>query len=111
MLIGEPFWRAEPPDRQTTATRHRQANYETLPGLVTLFANLGYDLVEMVLADEDGWDRYRAAQWLNIRTWLDEHPDDELADDLRVELDQAPLEYVRHERHLLGWGVFVLMRR
>lgn len=111
MLIGEPFWRTEPPDRQTVPTRHSQANYESLPGLVTLFATLGYDLVEMVLADEDGWDRYRAAQWLNIRAWLDAHPDDELAADLRAELDQAPLDYVRHERHLLGWGVFALMKR
>jgi hypothetical protein len=49
------------------------------PGLVALFGELGWDLVEMVLADEDSWDRYVAAQWFTVRTWLDTNPDDELA--------------------------------
>jgi hypothetical protein len=111
MLIGEPFWRSEPPDKASIPVHHAEANYRSLPGLVTLVGDLGYDLVEMVLADEDSWDRYRAAQWLNVRTWLDANPDDELAAELRAELTEAPLEYVRHERHLLGWGVFALMKR
>ena len=111
ILVGEPFWRAEPPDMAAIPTHHAQANYETLPGLMALFGNLGYDVVEMVLADEDSWDRYRAAQWLNVRTWLDANPDDELAAELRAELTRAPLAYVHHERHLLGWGVFALMKR
>lgn len=111
MLIGEPFWRAEPPANQGSPAHHDRENWLTLPGLVTLFGSLGYDLVEMVLADEDSWDRYRAAQWLNIRRWLDANPDDELAAELRDELTHAPLDYIHHERHLLGWGVFALMKR
>jgi SAM-dependent methyltransferase len=113
MLIGEPFWRAEPTSQEAIEACHVQHgdDYQTLPGLVTLFGDLGYDLVEMVLADEDSWDRYRAAQWLNLRTWLDANPDDELAPELRAELRQAPLNYARYERALLGWGVFALMKR
>jgi hypothetical protein len=37
-----------------------------------------------------GWDRYAAAQWLNIRRWLDANPDDELAGQMRAELATAP---------------------
>lgn len=113
MLIGEPFWRAEPPSQEAIAACHAKTKdtYQTLPGLVTLFGDLGYDLVEMVLANEDSWDRYRAAQWLNLRTWLDANPDDELAPELRAELRQAPLDYARYGRPLLGWGVFALMKR
>ena len=29
------------------------------------FRDVGWDVVEMVLADQDSWDRYVAAQWLN----------------------------------------------
>ena len=47
--------------------------------LVELFGDCGLDLVEMVLADEECWDRYVAAQWFNVRTWLDANPDDVLA--------------------------------
>jgi hypothetical protein len=78
---------------------------------VAFFAEYGWDLVEMVLADEDSWDRYVAAQWLNTRTWLDANPDDELAGDMRAELDDAPLRHVLYQRPYLGWGVFALMRR
>ena len=52
-----------------------------------------------------------AAQWLNLRRFLDEHPDDELAPALRHELSTAPLEYVTHQRPYLGWGVLALVRR
>ena len=113
LLIGEPFWRAEPDSQQAIEACHvqRRDDYQSLPELVTLFGDLGYDLVEMVLADEDSWDRYRAAQWRNLRVWLDANPDDELAPELRAELTTAPLDYVRYERPLLGWGVFALMKR
>jgi hypothetical protein len=65
----------------------------------------------MVLADEDSWDRYVAAQWLSIRQWLDANPDGDLAGEMRAELHRAPLDYVRYQRPYLGWGVFALKRR
>ncbi|MEV4575135.1 class I SAM-dependent methyltransferase [Nonomuraea jabiensis] len=113
MLIGEVFWRAEPPSQEAVEACHATSrdDFGTLPGLFELFDGLGYDVVEMVLADEDSWDRYYAAQWRNLRTWLDANPDDELAPELRAELSREPMRYVRFRRHLLGWGVFALMKR
>jgi SAM-dependent methyltransferase len=113
LLVGEPFWRAEPPDQATVAGCHASSrdDFQDLPGLVGSFGRLGWDVVEMVLADEDSWDRYVAAQWLSVRRWLDAHPDDELAGDMRAELDTAPLDYVRYQRPYLGWGIFALVRR
>ncbi|ASW55818.1 cyclopropane-fatty-acyl-phospholipid synthase family protein [Plantactinospora sp. KBS50] len=113
LLVGEPFWRLDPPDRTTVEGCHvgSRDEFRDLPGLVELFGEVGWDLVEMVLADEDSWDRYAAAQWLTVRRWLDANPDDELADHFRAELATAPLRYVRYQRRYLGWGVFALMRR
>ncbi|SDT00996.1 SAM-dependent methyltransferase [Actinoplanes derwentensis] len=113
VLVGEPFWRRQPPDRVAVEGSGAQTReqFEDLPGLVASFGRFGWDLVEMVLADGDSWDRYVAAQWLTVRTWLAENPDDELAGAMRVELDTAPLNYVRYQRRYLGWGVFALMRR
>ena len=79
--------------------------------MIDQFGHLGYDVVEMLLADQGSWDRYRAAQWLNLRRWLDQNPDDELAPDVREELTTDPVRYVRYEREHLGWGVFALMSR
>jgi SAM-dependent methyltransferase len=113
MLIGEPYWRAEPPDQETIEGCHASSRdtFHSLPGLVELFGDLDYDLVEMVLADEDSWDRYAAAQWLSMRRFVDANPDDPIADEVRGELQTAPLRHIRFQRAWLGWGVFALMAR
>jgi len=113
MLIGEPYWRVEPPDQATVegCDAVGSADFLPLPELVERFGALGCDVVEMVLASQDSWDRYAAAQWLNIRRWLDANPRDELAGQLREKLNTAAVRYVRYRREYLGWGVFALMNR
>ena len=114
MLIGEPFWRKEPPDQETVdgcAGIGDEGWRLGLGALLRSFGELGLDVVEMVLADEDSWDRYAAAQWLNIRRWLDAHPEDELYAEMRAELTAAPVRHARYRREYLGWGVFALMDR
>jgi SAM-dependent methyltransferase len=112
-LIGEPFWIREPDSEDAVRDSYAESrdDFHTLPGLVEAFGGHGWDVVEMVLADRDDWDRYVAAQWLTTRRWLDANPDDELYDEMRAELDAAPLRHVRHAREYLGWGVFALMKR
>jgi SAM-dependent methyltransferase len=113
VLVGEPYWRLDPPDQDTVEGCYMRGKDDlaSLPRLVERFGELGWDLVEMVLADQDSWDRYVAAQWLNVRRWIDANPDDELVGEMRAELDAAPLRHVRYQREYLGWGVFALVRR
>ncbi|CRZ16712.1 methyltransferase domain-containing protein [Mycolicibacterium neworleansense] len=113
MLIGEPFWRRTPPDEAAARACHagELSDFRPLPELLEQFGELGYDVVEMVLADQDSWDRYAAAQWLNMRRWLDQNADDELAPEVRAELTTEPARYARYTREYLGWGVFALMMR
>ena len=62
----------------------------------------------MVLADQDSWDRYVAAQWRTGDRWLaanTEHPD---AAEVRDLLRGARRSYLEYGRRYLGWGVFVL---
>lgn len=113
MLIGEPYWRRLPPTEGIAkgCRAGAIADFLLLPDLITVFAKLGYDVVEMVLADQDSWDRYEAAKWLTMRRWLDANPDDDFAEDVRAELTSAPARHARYTREYLGWGVFALMRR
>ena len=113
ILIGEPYWRREPPDQATAEGCHAigSDDFLPLPELIERFGDLGCDVVEMVLASQDDWDRYAAAQWLNIRRWLDANPGDELTAQMRAELATAPARYARYRREYLGWGVFALMNR
>ena len=113
ILIGEPYWRQFPPTEEVAKECHANSisDFLMLPELLASFDRLGYDVVEMVLADQDGWDRYEAAKWLTMRRWLEANPDDELAKDIRAKLTSEPGRYAAYTREYLGWGVFALMPR
>ena len=113
ILIGEPYWRRSPPTEDVAkgCLANAISDFLILPELLASFGRLGYDVVEMVLADQDSWDRYEAAKWLTMRRWLEANPDDELADDVRAGLTSEPERYAAYTREYLGWGVFALMPR
>jgi SAM-dependent methyltransferase len=113
ILIGEPYWRQLPPTEEVAKGCHANAisDFLMLPELLASFGRLGYDVVEMVLAAQDGWDRYEAAKWLTMRRWLEANPDDELVKEVRAQLTSEPERYAAYTREYLGWGVFALMPR
>ena len=113
ILIGEPFWRQLPPTEAVAkgCLANAIADFLLLPELLASFGHLGYDVVEMVLADQDGWDRYEAAKWLTMRRWLEANPGDEFAKDVRAQLTSEPVRYAAYTREYLGWGVFALIPR
>jgi len=113
ILIGEPFWRQMPPTEDVArgCLAGSIADFLGLPERLASFGRLGYDVVEMVLADQDSWDRYEAAKWLTMRRWLEANPEDELAEEVRAKLSSEPERYATYTREYLGWGVFALMAR
>ena len=113
ILIGEPYWRQLPPTEDVAKACHANAaiDFLILPELLASFGDLNYDVVEMVLADQEGWDRYEAAKWLTMRRWLEANPDDDFAKEVRTQLTLEPKRYATYTREYLGWGVFALMAR
>jgi SAM-dependent methyltransferase len=113
ILIGEPYWRQLPPTEDVArgCLAGSISDFLLLPELLASFGHLGYDVVEMVLADQDSWDRYEEAKWLTMRRWLEANPNDEFAKDARAKLTSEPERYAAHTREYLGWGVFALMTR
>jgi SAM-dependent methyltransferase len=113
ILIGEPYWLKLPPTEEVAKGCQASsiADFLLLPELLASFADLEYDVVEMVLADQNGWDRYEAAKWLTMRRWLEANPDDEFAKEVRAQLTSEPGRYAAYTREYLGWGVFALMPR
>ena len=111
MLIGEPYWRQLPPTEEVAqgCLAHGIDDYLLLPDLLASFKDLGCDVVEMVLADHDGWDRYEAAKWLTMRRWLEDNPNDEMTEEVRDKLNTEPARYAAYTREYVGWGVFALM--
>ncbi len=113
ILVGEPYWRQLPTteDVAKECLAESISDFLPLPELLASFGHREYDVVEMVLADQDGWDRYEAAKWFTMHRWLEANPDDELARDVRAKLTSEPARYAAYAREYLGWGVFALMTR
>jgi SAM-dependent methyltransferase len=108
LLVGEPYWISEPGDSALEAMGISRDEFTTLTGTLDRFTAAGTELLEMVLADGDSWDRYSAAQWWTISDWLRANPDDPDAPAMRQFLDREQRRYLEYIRDLLGWGVFVL---
>lgn len=113
VLIGEPYWLRVPTEEDAVrgCLAESVSDYRLLPELIASFGDLGYDVVEMVLADTEGWDRYEAAKWLTMRLWLEENPGDDFAKEVRAQLTSEPKRYAAYTREYMGWGVFALMAR
>lgn len=113
LLVGEPYWRTVPatPEALAACGVRSADDYLTLPDLLASFGAQGYDVVEMVCATEESWDRYQAPQWLTMRRWADAHPDHDLHDEVRRLLATEPRQYAAGMRAHFGWGVFALVAR
>ena len=108
LLIGEPYWHETPPPEAYSTIGVGEDDYTLLIGTLDRIESAGCELVEMVLADGDSWDRYTAAQWLTISDWLRENPNDPDAADLRQWHIDNQRSYLQYTRRYFGWGVFVM---
>lgn len=107
-LVGEPYWRSTPPEAAYTAMGVSKDEFTSLVGTLDRIESAGLSLVEMVLANEDSWDRYVAEQWMALDNWLRENPDDPDAREIAVWFAKARRSHLEYQRDLLGWGVFVM---
>ena len=107
LLVGEPYW-IEVPDASLRSEVEAGHGFAELAGTLARLEAAGTELVEMVLADADDWDRYSASQWRNVAHWLLEHADDPDTEAVREMRDRARRSYLAWQRRCVGWGVFVL---
>lgn len=108
LVVGEVYWRSEPSDEACRALELEREDFASLAGTNGRFEAAGLELVEMVLADPDSWDRYMASQWRTISDWLRANPGHQDAPDMRDFLRHARASHLSYGRDLLGWGAFVL---
>jgi SAM-dependent methyltransferase len=98
VAIGEPFWRTWPLPEDTDPE-----GFVTLTETADRLERAGFALTGVIAASEDDWDRYESLHWRALEEWLAEHPDAEI----RTGHEQHRRDYLRFQRALLGWGIFV----
>jgi SAM-dependent methyltransferase len=107
LLVGEPFWNREPNQQAADAMGIQPGDFSTLPGLYEIFDKAGVLLLNMVLTDDEGWDRYQTHHWVKIHKWLKANPGDPDAAKFRTDIEDWKRYYMVY-RGQFGWGVFLL---
>lgn len=109
ILMGELFWKEPPSDEAIQAMGARRGEWaEGLVEILAWFNQSGAQLVEMLIASDENWDRYEAPKWRAFDRWLRQHPDDPEAEALATFAQKSQSDYLKYERPLCDWGVFVL---
>jgi SAM-dependent methyltransferase len=111
ILIGEPYWIDPAPNEAATSHGFRPDEFVSLDGTLDRLDEAGLELVEMVLASSDDWDRYEARQWRTVAAWLAANPGHPEHEGMRRFLVDGRRWYLRWGRRYLGWGVFVTRPR
>lgn len=111
VLVGECYWATPPPPEAAESLGFGPGTFTSLPGTEDRFEASGFELIEMVLSNEDDWDRYYAPQWRTLSDWLLANPDDADAPAIRDFLHRSRRSHLEYGRQHLGWGVFVLRSR
>jgi hypothetical protein len=98
VAIGEPYWRRWPlpPDADAQG-------YVDFEATVARFEGAGLALTGIIASSEDDWDRYESLHWRAAEEWLSEHPDEAM----RARHERFRADYVRFERTVMGWAIFV----
>jgi SAM-dependent methyltransferase len=110
VVVGEPYWTRDPlpagfePDED-------DRDFVALAETADRFHQADLPVVAVIASSQDDWDRYQALHWRAVEEWLAENGDDADADEIRRRHERARDRYLRWERDLLGWAIFVGWRR
>jgi len=109
VVVGEPYWRTWP----LPADFEPEEGHDFLPLAETVvrFETPGVELVTLIGSSQDDWDRYESLHWHTLEEWLDENPEDSDAERFREMSRRYRDGYLRWQRDLLGWGIFVGRKR
>jgi SAM-dependent methyltransferase len=106
VVVGEPYWRRWPlPDGVD------DEGFVSFPETTERFAAAGLRLETVIASSEDDWDRYESLHWRALEDWLAANEGDPDAPRIRDLHERNRDEYLRRNRELLGWAIFVTRKR
>ncbi|MEU4574160.1 methyltransferase domain-containing protein [Nonomuraea sp. NPDC023979] len=110
-LVGECYWISPPPEKAYESLQVPMGSFASLAETEEVFDAAGFELLDMVLSNQDDWDRYMASQWWTLSDWLRDNPADPDHAAVRDFLNRARRSHLEYGRQYLGWGVFVLRQK
>jgi SAM-dependent methyltransferase len=102
VAVGEPYWKVWPLPRDVD-----ELGYVPLRETVARLEQHDLALTGLIGSSLDDWDRYESLHWRAVEQYLAEHDDPVI----RERYERARDDYLRWQRELMGWAIFVARRR
>lgn len=110
VLVGEPFWRAEPDPAYLAWSGMRREDFGTHAENVATGAAEGLAPLLALVSNGDEWDRYETLQWRAAARHAASHPDDPDVPELLARVERNRHEYLTWGRETLGWALYLFGR-
>ena len=109
LAVGEPYWRTWPlpPEPELDAASGRRRGRLPLAETVERAESAGVRVVSLIASSEDDWDRYESLHWQTLDRWLAANPGHPQAEEFRARGAADRERYLRWERAVMGWAIFV----
>ncbi len=116
VIVGEPYWKTQPPkvylDKAKVVYGSGEfGNYGSHYENVKTGEKLGLSLVYCLVSNGDDWDKYINLQWSAVDKYIRSNPDDPDLPDILNKLNKEKELYLKWERELLGWAIYVFRKR
>jgi len=105
IIIGERYWKT---DRVSPEFAREWPEILTEYEILGIIREAGFELVSVIRADADDWDRYESGIWEACSGWLRDNEDHPEADEIRDYLHTIQDEYMGFGREYMGWAMYIL---
>lgn len=110
VLVGEPYWRAEPPKEYLVAMQVEHDAFLTHAGNVAAGEDAGLVPLYTLVSSRDDWDRYEGLQWRAADRYAAGHPEDPDVPELLARSRHFRDAYLRYGREVMGWALYLFRR-
>ncbi len=110
VLVGEPFWRKEPPQEYLDAAGIRREDSSTHHGNVRVGEEVGLIFAYTVVSSRDDWDRYEGLQWYAAGEYARRRPDDPDVGEILARCTRSRDTYLRWGRDYKGWALYLFRK-
>jgi ubiquinone/menaquinone biosynthesis C-methylase UbiE len=111
VMVGEPFWRKNPPQAYLKSSRLSRRSFNTHEGNVNTGESVGLAPVYTLVSTESDWDKYEGLHWYAAREYAVSHPQDPDLKDILAQDSRARENYLKYERDILGWAIYLFQKK
>ncbi len=110
VMVGEPFWRTNPPQEYLQSQGLSAESFDTHHGNVTTGESEGLRPVSTLVSSEEDWDRSEGLHWSAAAEYALAHPEDTDLEELLARDSRERESYLRSGREVLGWAIYLFRK-